>query len=200
MIRWPWTSLQSLNLDWILAKMKELIEKVDAYADNVTASATTGPAGSSASVTVTGDLDTGLDFAFTIPRGNTGATGATGATGPQGPEGPQGPAGPTGPAGADGANSIVKTSQISIDTGASAASIASGSTGQLCFKIPDAVTPSHVVGFDEFDPASWDVVLYSWTLNRSLPGGTYVSVFVRNMGASALTPSSSASMKIIYYV
>ena len=84
MIRWPWTSLQALNLDWILAKLKEVVEKVNAYSENITASATTGAAGTNASVTVTGDLDSGLDFAFTIPRGNTGATG---------PEGPQGPTG-----------------------------------------------------------------------------------------------------------
>lgn len=84
MIRWPWTSLQALNLDWILAKMKELIEKVDAFAEHVTASATTGAAGTNASVTVTGDLDTGLDFAFTIPRGNKGDTGPAGADGQDG--------------------------------------------------------------------------------------------------------------------
>ena len=93
MFRWPWTSLQALNLDWILAKMKELIEKVDAYADNVTASATTGAAGTNASVTVTGDLDTGLSFDFTIPRGNTGPAGADGQDGAEGPEGPEGPPG-----------------------------------------------------------------------------------------------------------
>lgn len=195
MIRWPWTNLHELNLDWILAKMKELIEKVEAYGDHVTASATTGAAGTDASVTVTGDLDTGLDFAFTIPRGNTGATGATGPQGPEGPQGPTGATGATGPAGADGANSILKTSQVSISA---SVTVAAGSYGMLTYKIPDAVTPSHVIGFDEFEPGDPGLVLYSWTLNRSLPGGTYVAIFVVNHTGSAITVSSS-SLKMIYY-
>lgn len=87
MIRWPWTNLHELNLDWIIRKMKELEEAVKAYTTNVTASATTGAPGSSASATVTGDLNEGLDFTFTIPQG---ATGATGATGPQGIQGERG--------------------------------------------------------------------------------------------------------------
>lgn len=83
-IKWPFTNLHTLNLNWILEKMKELEEKVKSYATNVSASATTGAAGSQASATVTGDLDSGLNFSFTIPRG---------ATGPEGPTGPTGPAG-----------------------------------------------------------------------------------------------------------
>lgn len=81
MIRWPWTSLQALNLDWILAKMKELIESVNEFAGNVTATFTAGYPGA---VNVTGDLDSSLNFDFTIPPG------------PQGPEGPEGPEGPAG--------------------------------------------------------------------------------------------------------
>ena len=75
MIRWPWLNLQSLNLDWLLARMKELTEKVDAFSNHVTASASTVSPSTPASVTVTGDLDTGLDFAFTIPRGANGTNG-----------------------------------------------------------------------------------------------------------------------------
>lgn len=87
MFKWPWTDLQRLNLDWILRTMKELVADVEAFADKITASATTGAAGSDASVTVTGNLNDGLNLAFRIPRGDTGATGATGPQGPQGDPG-----------------------------------------------------------------------------------------------------------------
>lgn len=87
MIRWPFSNLHTLNLDWLIARMKELEEKVKEYATNVSASATTGAPGSQASASVTGNLDEGLNFSFTIPRGAKGDTGATGATGPQGPAG-----------------------------------------------------------------------------------------------------------------
>lgn len=100
MIRWPWTNLHELNLDWIIQKMKELIDRVDAFGDRISVgSVETLPAGQAASVTVIGGLDDGLTFDFQIPRGNTGATGpqgpkgetgATGATGPQGPKGQDG--------------------------------------------------------------------------------------------------------------
>lgn len=49
-------------------------------------SVTTGAAGSSAAVTITGTSPS-QTINFTIPRGDTGATGATGATGPTGPQG-----------------------------------------------------------------------------------------------------------------
>ena len=65
------------------------------FADfDVEATATTGAAGSNASVTVEGNT-----FNFTIPKGNTGAQGPQG---PTGKTGPQGPTGNTGPAGNDG--------------------------------------------------------------------------------------------------
>ena len=70
--------------------------------DVMSVSATTLPAGSSA--TATYDKSTGT-LALGIPQGNkgdTGATGATGETGPQGPQGPQGETGPQGPAGPTG--------------------------------------------------------------------------------------------------
>lgn len=84
MIKWPWTNLHELNLDWIIQKMKELEEKVTGYAKNVTASAVTGAPGSAAAATVTGDLEEGVNFTFTIPRGATGATGAKGDKGDPG--------------------------------------------------------------------------------------------------------------------
>ena len=63
----------------------------------VTASVTIGttttlPAGSSATVTNSGDSNNAI-FNFGIPKGDTGATGATGPTGPTGPAGPAGAAG-----------------------------------------------------------------------------------------------------------
>ena len=90
MIRWPWTNLHELNLDWIIQKMKELEEKVKEYATNVSASATTGAPGSQAAASVTGDLNEGLNFSFTIPQGAQGPQGETGLQGPQGPQGPPG--------------------------------------------------------------------------------------------------------------
>ena len=84
MIRWPWTNLQSLNLDWILATLKDLKQKVEDYATHVTATYNAGYPGA---VNVTGDLDTNLNFDFTIPPGPRGEDG------PEGPEGPEGPAG-----------------------------------------------------------------------------------------------------------
>ena len=87
MIRWPFANLHTLNLDWLIARMRDLETKVKEYATNVSASATTGAAGSQASASVTGNLDDGLNFSFTIP---------TGAQGPEGPSGPQGPQGPPG--------------------------------------------------------------------------------------------------------
>ena len=62
---------------------------------DIAATASTGAAGSNATVAKTGS-GASVSFAFTIPRGNTGATG------PQGERGPQGAKGATGPAGADG--------------------------------------------------------------------------------------------------
>lgn len=293
-IRWPFSTLQNMNLNWLLQQMKTLIERVNAFGDRITVgSVETLPAGQAASVVISGDLDEGLTFDFQIPRGNTGATGPqgpqgvqgpkgdsgnsftikglvatvndlpvnasvgdaygvgtsstneiylyngltwdnmgplsgpqgaqgpqgpqgvqgptgpqgpqgvqgpTGATGATGPQGPTGATGPQGPAGADGANSIVKSSAITIDSSSIGAPIAAGSVGTFFFKIPSSITASHIIGFDEFDPKSYDLVLYTWTLNRTVVGNTYVTVMVRNVGASAITPDSSSSLKMIYYV
>lgn len=102
MIRWPFSNLHTLNLDWLIRKMKELEEKVKEYATNVSASATTGAAGSQASASVTGNLDEGLIFSFTIPTGAQGPQGVQGEQGPQGPQGIQGETGPQGPQGIQG--------------------------------------------------------------------------------------------------
>ena len=71
------------------------------------ASVTTGTAGGTASVTISGTAPA-QSLSFVIPRGDMGLqgpqgeTGAAGATGPQGATGPAGATGATGPAGATG--------------------------------------------------------------------------------------------------
>lgn len=81
MIRWPFSNLHTLNLNWLILMMKELETKVKEYATNVSASATTGAPGSQASATVTGNLDEGLNFSFTIPQGAQGPQGEPGQDG-----------------------------------------------------------------------------------------------------------------------
>lgn len=67
--------------------------------NNMTVQASTGAAGSSASVTRGTNAQGGIELTFQIPQGPKGDTGDpgprgdTGDTGPQGPQGPQGPAG-----------------------------------------------------------------------------------------------------------
>lgn len=87
MIRWPFTNLHELNLDWIIRKMKDLEANVTAFAGKVSARAVTGAPGSDAGVSVTGDLDSGTDFVFTIPTGAQGPQGIQGIQGPQGERG-----------------------------------------------------------------------------------------------------------------
>ena len=71
----------------------------------VTASATTLPAGQQATVVVT-DTPTSTNLAFGIPKGDKGDKGDTGSQGPQGLTGPTGPKGDTGPQGEQGIQGI----------------------------------------------------------------------------------------------
>lgn len=82
--KYPYTSFHEMNLDWIIAEMKDLVDSWDSFGGNVTA---TAHEASNPEVTVSGDLKTGLDFDFGLVRGPRGATGS------QGPRGEQGPAG-----------------------------------------------------------------------------------------------------------
>jgi hypothetical protein len=82
-------------------------------------SVTTGTAGGTASVTVSGTAPA-QTLSFVIPRGDTGLQGPTGATGSAGATGPQGATGAQGPTGATGAKG---------DTGATGAAGATGATG-----------------------------------------------------------------------
>ena len=67
----------------------------------ITATATTLPAGSSATVTKSGTAENPT-FEFGIPKGDKGDKGDTGATGDTGPQGPQGLTGPRGETGKQG--------------------------------------------------------------------------------------------------
>ena len=71
----PYSNVHELNLDWIIEKMKYLIDQWESYGTTVDADAVAGP---NPEVTVEGDLKTGLTFHFTLVQG------------PQGVEGPQG--------------------------------------------------------------------------------------------------------------
>ena len=77
----PYTNFHEMNLDWVIKSMKELEAEWDSFNADVTATAHTG---TTAAASVTGDLRSGLNFDFTLPKGDTGATG------PQGPQGPRG--------------------------------------------------------------------------------------------------------------
>ena len=71
----PYTNTHELNLDWIIEKMKELIDEWNAYGTAVSADAV---AGTEPAVSVEGDLKNGLDFHFTLVRGEQGPQGLTG--------------------------------------------------------------------------------------------------------------------------
>ena len=71
----PYSNVHELNLDWIIEKMKYLLDEWQSYGKDVNADAV---AGLSPQVTVEGDLETGLTFHFTL------------VPGPEGPNGPEG--------------------------------------------------------------------------------------------------------------
>ena len=82
--KYPYTDFHEMNLDWIIAEMKQLIDDWEGFSGKVSASA---HAASVPEVTVSGDLKEGLDFDFGLVQGPRGQTGARGETGPQGPAG-----------------------------------------------------------------------------------------------------------------
>lgn len=77
--------------------------------NNMTVQASTGAAGSSASVTRGTNAQGGIELTFQIPKGDKGDTGDTGARGPRGDTGPQGPQGPQGPAGSGSGDMLAST-------------------------------------------------------------------------------------------
>lgn len=82
--KYPYSDFHSLNLDWIISEMKQLVEDWEGFTGRVSAEAheATEP-----EVTVSGDLKEGLNFDFGLVAGPRGSTGA------QGPQGEPGPAG-----------------------------------------------------------------------------------------------------------
>lgn len=76
--KFPYTNFHDLNLDWFLAEFKKLQDEWDSFGYTVTATAIVGTV---PSVEVTGDLLSGLNFKFTLVKGETGDTGPQGETG-----------------------------------------------------------------------------------------------------------------------
>ena len=97
-------SIENSNLIATYRKDDGSVAKVNLgqVVPDIAATASTGAAGSNATVAKTGS-GASVSFAFTIPRGNTGATGPQGERGPQGPAGEDGATGPQGPKGDTGA-------------------------------------------------------------------------------------------------
>ncbi|MBQ1508961.1 MAG: hypothetical protein IIZ47_06015, partial [Erysipelotrichaceae bacterium] len=75
--KYPYTDFHEMNLDWIIAEMKQLIDDWEGFSGKVSASA---HAASVPEVTVSGDLKEGLDFDFGLVQGPRGQTGARGET------------------------------------------------------------------------------------------------------------------------
>ena len=96
---YPYTNFHALNLDWVIKSMLELESEWDSFSASV--SATAHPS-DEATVTVTGDLKTNMNFDFGLPQGPEGPIGPAGPVGPTGPQGPTGAQGPTGPQGIQG--------------------------------------------------------------------------------------------------
>lgn len=96
---YPYTNFHALNLDWVIKSMLELESEWDSFSASV--SATAHPS-EEATVTVTGDLKTNMNFDFGLPQGPEGPVGPIGPAGPIGPQGPTGAQGPTGPQGIQG--------------------------------------------------------------------------------------------------
>ena len=80
----PYTNLHEYNQDWIVRTVKRFEEEWARVKSAVTASAEKGD---NAAASVSGDLLTGLNFHFVLPKGDKGDQGIQGIQGPQGPSG-----------------------------------------------------------------------------------------------------------------
>ena len=76
--KFPYTNFHDLNLDWFLNEFKKLQDEWNNFGYTVTATAVVGTV---PSVEVTGDLENGLNFQFTLVKGETGEEGPQGETG-----------------------------------------------------------------------------------------------------------------------
>ena len=80
----PYTNLHEYNQDWIVRTVKRFEEEWARVKSAVTASAEKGD---NAAASVSGDLLTGLNFHFVLPKGDKGDQGIQGIQGPKGPSG-----------------------------------------------------------------------------------------------------------------
>lgn len=74
----PYTNLHSMNLDWIIETVSQIKKEWDEFGYSVTANAIEGEY---PNVVVTGDLINGLNFRFTLVRGEKGDKGEKGDDG-----------------------------------------------------------------------------------------------------------------------
>lgn len=75
---YPYTDFHSLNLDWVIRTVRQIKKEWGEMGFSVTANAIRG---ANPDVVVTGDLVNGLNFTFTLVKGDKGDTGNTGAQG-----------------------------------------------------------------------------------------------------------------------
>ena len=95
MNKFPFSDKHTLNLDWIVRKVKYCLDVVKGY--SVLQTAAKELPYDEAPTATTETVDGKTTITFGIPAGRPG-----GPVGPQGPEGPQGPQGPVGPQGERG--------------------------------------------------------------------------------------------------
>lgn len=82
--KYPYSDFHSMNLDWIIKEMKDLIDSWDEFGATVTAEA---HAADAPEVTVEGDLKSNLNFNFGLVPGPQGVKGDRGPQGIQGEQG-----------------------------------------------------------------------------------------------------------------
>lgn len=205
-IKWPFTNLHTLNLNWILEKMKELEEKVVSYGTKVVGvTTTTGAAGSEAEVSISGDLDDGLSFDFTIPAG----VGVPGPQGPQGETGPQGPKGDTGATGATGAtgpqgpagsisNLVRETIMMSNNTeSVDSLTVAAGGSNYINVILP--VSYSKIVSINRISLSDSTLALNSFYVGLINNVNTMRIIFTNQSSSSVTLNLHASSIGIIYY-
>jgi hypothetical protein len=175
------------------------------------ASVETGPAGSDAEVTITGDSPMQA-LSFMIPQGDQGVqgvigpTGPIGATGPTGPIGPTGPTGPTGPIGPTGATGPANTLTVgTVTTGAPGSAASATITGTAPNQTINFVIPRGDVGATgatgatgPTGPAGADAInLLSGTVDPTGSTGVDGDFYVNTATGSLFGPKAGTSWPVI---